>query len=678
MEVQPTFSISALLQASTALRTMGQGRANMEDTATAIVGYLRGHLVDKETGESALALARFFLTRRFDELSPDLQDYARAAGTDAGGRREVQCLTLLATAGEEPAWNDRRASASHQAIPLPSVEAVRRSPMIARLVEQLGLDPRQIVDPNPASIRESEERTYDVFYVPDARTSLSLPAQDNFVIPYGIRSAIGLGGLLPDGALFAVVLFSTVPIPPTTLDAFAAIALSVKIAVLPYLGAKVFAGEPARRPGAGAPARSELLLLRSENTALSQLLDVRAAVVEREAQRLERLAGDAVEGAEELARSRAALMLSEARKTSLIEEAPDCVIGMDCHGRITDFNHAAEATLGYSRRDVVGEMMADTLIPYPMRQRHRLGLARMLETGAGPIIGRRIEVNALRSDGTEVPVELTVKQVAGVDPPMFNGYLRDITSARRAADELAASHRRLAHIARTLQTSLLPPTLPDIDGIELGAAFDALGDGYEVGGDFYDVFQLADGRWALTLGDVCGKGSQAAVVTALARYTLRAAAMRRSNPAAVLKMLNEAVHRQQPDQFCTVVYATIDPATGAVDLALGGHPHPLVLRTTGQVTAVGTTSPLLGPYEAWSGSTDSFTLDPGDLLVLYTDGVTDARSGTELFGDERLAATVASAKGHGAPAAAQLIEQAVLNFGGELNDDLAILAIRRV
>jgi len=650
----------------------------MEEVASAVVTYLRGHFNDPVTGEPALPLVRFYVTRRTDELEPALQDIARAAGTDARVGGDIPCLALLGTAGEEPSWNDRRASVAHQAIPLPSVAALRRSPMVAQLVEQLGLDPRHILEPDPELFRDLEERAYNVFFVPVARDSPHVPDQDGFVVPYGIRSVLGFGGVLPDGALFAVVLFSTVPIPASTLDAFAAVALSVKVALLAHVGGAVFAGQPAPTRSADAEAAMDRLLRASATTALSQLLDMRAGVVDGEARRLESQVAEAEARATELAASQAALALSEARMISIVEGAPDCVIGMDSLGRITGFNRAAEATFGYRRHEVVGQLLADLIIPASMRERHRRGLAELLATGDGPILNRRIEVSALRRDGSEFPVELTVTRVTAGDPPIFSGFVRDITSTRQTAADLAGSLERLAHIARTLQTSLLPPVLPEIEGIELAAAFQAVGDGYEVGGDFYDAFELSDGTWALTLGDVCGKGSEAAVLTALARYTLRAAAMRSRDPAAVLGVLNEAIHRQHPDQFCTAVYATLDPVTGTVELAVGGHPHPLVLTAAGQVTAVGTSSPLLGPYETWEGSTDIITLGPGDMLVFYSDGVSEARSGRGFFGDDRLAATLRTATGLPAAAAVRLLETNALSFAGQLNDDLAVLAARRL
>ncbi|MHB1534739.1 MAG: PP2C family protein-serine/threonine phosphatase [Acidimicrobiales bacterium] len=673
-----TFGVAEVLRCGSALRSIGDGATSVEEVASAVVGHIRDHFVDKGSGRFALPLVRFYITRRCSDLEAALQDFSRAAATDVATGLDVVCLTLLASVGEEPAWNDRRASVAHKAIPLPSVEALRRSPMVAQLVEQLGIDPHHVVAPDPALFLDLSERTYNVFFLSEARDNPHVPAQENFVIPYGIRSVLGFGGVLPDGALFAVVLFSALPIPGTVVDAFADMALSVKLAVIPHVGGATFADQPPPPPARGDQADQHVKRLESLNRTLAQLLDVRAAIVEAESLRIEQELTKVEERAAELAASQAALALSEARKSAIVEGALDCIIGMDGAGQITEFNRAAEATFGYDRQEVIGESLAEVIIPYSMRERHRLGLVNFHATGEGPVLGRRIEVNALRRDGVEFPVELTVTRVADTEPPLFNGYVRDVTSRRKADEDLAAGRERLAHIARTLQTSLLPPALPNIDGVEVAAAFRALGDGYEVGGDFYDAFELGGGKWAFSLGDVCGKGSEAAVVTALARYTLRAAAMRNRNPAAVLATLNEAIHRQYPDQFCTAVFATLDPSSGAVEMALGGHPRPLLLSAAGEVAPKGTTRPLLGPFGYWNGSTDTFVLDAGDTLFLYSDGVTEARSGRAFFGEDRLLATVRSATGLPVASAVQLIEARVLEFAGELSDDLAVLAVRRI
>ncbi len=681
MATPATFPSNEVLQCASSLLRAGAGASSLEEVAAAVVHEVRDWFVDKATGMPVLPLVRFYVTSRWGDLEPELKDFALAVGTDARARADVICLTLLATAGEEARWNDRRASIGHKAIPLPSMEALKRLPMVARLVDQLGVDPHRLVAPDRVVIVEDTRRALDIFHVPEARDSPYVPDQEAFVIPYGVRSVVGLGGALADGHLFALLLFSSTPIPASALDAFTAMALSVKVALLTHADQPVFAGgavDSERPQVAGGSPASDISRLETMNATYEQLLDARARVIDQELLRLDKEVAEAHRQLGELQASEAAARLREARKESVVEGALDCIIGMDAGGLIIEFNRAAETTFGVGRHDALGRPLAEVVIPYGMRERHAQGLSTYLETGEGPVIGRRIEVQALRADGTEFPVELAITRVEGSEPPLFNGYVRDITDRRRAAEELAAGRERLAHIARTLQTSLLPPELPRIGGYELAATFRALGDGYEVGGDFYDAFEVSDGRWGVVLGDVCGKGSEAAVVTALTRYTVRAAAMRSRDPAAVLRTLNEAIHRQHPDQFCTAAYATIDPTSGMVRLAVGGHPPPLVLSAGGGIEAVGIGGALLGPFEDWGGPTVTVTLGDGDLLLFYSDGVTEARSGSELFGDDRLRDVLRQSAGLTAAEVARVIEAAVLDFAGSLSDDLAILALRRL
>jgi PAS domain S-box-containing protein len=258
--------------------------------------------------------------------------------------------------------------------------------------------------------------------------------------------------------------------------------------------------------------------------------------------------------------------------------------------------------------------------------------------------------------------------------------------ARRAAT--AVDNSRLygerAYIARALQESLLPPTLPEIGGVEVAARFRAAGDGNEVGGDFYDLFDTGDANWAVVMGDVCGKGARAAALTALARYTLRAAAMREDRPSDVLSTLNEALVRQRADdQFCTVAFARLERngAGTRITVASGGHPLPLVLRADGRVDAVGTPGSLLGIMPDPQLRDDSVRLEPGDAVVLYTDGVTDARAPERVLSPADLAGLLHECAGLDAAAIAERVERlATAPAGGEApsqpRDDVAILVLR--
>src|SRR5262249_1411580 len=144
-------------------------------------------------------------------------------------------------AGDRPGWCNRHTSAGHQAIPLASPEMLVRFPMISQLAHQFGLDGHALLRPDPALLVDLEQRTYNVFHVAEARGSPYLPGQDDFVIPWGIRSVLGFGGVLPGGDLFAVVLFSRVAIPRATANFFKTLALSAKLSVLPFVHEPLFA-----------------------------------------------------------------------------------------------------------------------------------------------------------------------------------------------------------------------------------------------------------------------------------------------------------------------------------------------------------------------------------------------------------------------------------------------------
>lgn len=201
-------------------------------------------------------------------------------------------------------------------------------------------------------------------------------------------------------------------------------------------------------------------------------------------------------------------------------------------------------------------------------------------------------------------------------------------AALAASERLTASLEEQRRIARTLQASLLPPALPRIPGADLAAHYWPATDELEVGGDFYDAFPIGAGRWGLLVGDVCGKGVEAATVTSAARYTARAAAQHLSDPAVVLRWVHDAIASFDL-AFCTIGYATVHEDTGAVVLSLGGHPRAIVVRADGRGELLGAHGTILGMIEPHL-HTATTTLEPGDLLALYTDGITDVPRGEEM------------------------------------------------
>jgi serine phosphatase RsbU (regulator of sigma subunit) len=249
-----------------------------------------------------------------------------------------------------------------------------------------------------------------------------------------------------------------------------------------------------------------------------------------------------------------------------------------------------------------------------------------------------------------------------------------------AAVDNARLYAERSYIARTLQESLLPAELPSIPFLETAARFHAAGEGNEVGGDFYDLFEAGGGRWSVVVGDVCGKGPDAAAVTALVRYTLRATAMREPGPAAGLRVLNEALLRQRGDlRFATVAYTSLVPTRdGArLEVASAGHPLPLVLRRDGSVEPVGKAGTLVGVIPNPDLSDASVQLAEGDSLVLYTDGVVEARNDEGFLEESRLRELLAGCKGLPPERIAARIESTAVELQqGDLRDDIAVVVLR--
>jgi serine phosphatase RsbU (regulator of sigma subunit)/PAS domain-containing protein len=252
--------------------------------------------------------------------------------------------------------------------------------------------------------------------------------------------------------------------------------------------------------------------------------------------------------------------------------------------------------------------------------------------------------------------------------------------ARRAATAVENSrlYEERTHIAQTLQHSLLPPVLPDIPGVEVAARFRPAGAAFDVGGDFYDVFNTGAG-WAVVIGDVCGKGPEAAALTGLARHTVRAAAMQEREPSKILEMLNDAIrHEHTNSQFCTAAYGHLELGTDGARLMLasGGHPLPLLVTADGQVRQVGVPGALLGTFEHVELHDEGLSLKPGAALVFFTDGVIEAGEPRGAFGVEGLEGLLATSAGLSANEIAERIDTAVVGLSEEPPDDVAVVVLR--
>lgn len=210
----------------------------LQDAAERAVEFFRKELVDDD-GRPACALVRLFKTHPYRDLPDELQE-AAASSLTAPPAPDLRCLTLLATRGDEADWNSPASSRGHRVIPLVSVEMVQQAPMIAQFFTQLGLPIAHVVNPPDTLLLDQSQTSHNVFYVARAEGSPHIVAQQEFVIPYQIESVVGFGGLLASGDLFAVIMFSRVPISADSADQFRVLGLNLKIAILPFVRKPLF------------------------------------------------------------------------------------------------------------------------------------------------------------------------------------------------------------------------------------------------------------------------------------------------------------------------------------------------------------------------------------------------------------------------------------------------------
>lgn len=234
-----TFDLGDMLKCSLRLREAASGAPTLEASAQRVCRFLYDELRGPD-GERACALVRCYKTHAYGELEPDLQSFARDQLGVATPRSTMKCLTLMATAGQRADWNSRHFSRDHRAVPLPSPEIVEKAPMISQLIKELGLELTSVLQPLPDVVKDLAGKRHGIFFVEDALGSPYIPAQQEFVVRFGIKSVLGFGGMLTLGDLFAVILFATVPVPPKSAERFKTLALDVKSAFFKFNENSIF------------------------------------------------------------------------------------------------------------------------------------------------------------------------------------------------------------------------------------------------------------------------------------------------------------------------------------------------------------------------------------------------------------------------------------------------------
>ncbi|MEV7428605.1 SpoIIE family protein phosphatase [Nocardioides sp. NPDC092400] len=374
----------------------------------------------------------------------------------------------------------------------------------------------------------------------------------------------------------------------------------------------------------------------------------------------------------------------------LLDRAPCGLLTTDPDGRVVTVNATFLRWTARRAEEVVGRRLVELLTP---------GGRIFHETHYAPLLRLQGSVHELAvdlrcADGARLPVLLNATLVREPDgPDGAGGAEREVhvavfeaTERRRyeqdllrARDEARAAEDRARSLARTLQQTLIPPVPPQVPGLDLAAAYRPAGDGTQVGGDFYDVFPTAPDEHVVVLGDVSGKGVDAAVVTSLVRNTVRALAVLHHRPSDLLAELNDVVGAHETERFCTVVLMRMRrEADGAwqVTVSAGGHPPPILLRPGRRPVELAVGGPLVGVLGDQTWAEVELRVLPGEALVLYTDGVTEARGAEAYFGDERLLATLDRlGTGDVASLVEALTDEVVAFQSGVTHDDVAIVAL---
>lgn len=369
----------------------------------------------------------------------------------------------------------------------------------------------------------------------------------------------------------------------------------------------------------------------------------------------------------------------------LFELAPAAYVVFDRAGLIRQANRAFGRLVGHEVDEIVDLRTLSSLLT--------AGGRIYLETHLMPHLDlndqvEEVALEVVHADGRRSPVLMSANVHRADDRAhdLTRAVLFGAGDRRRYEIELLQTTRaaeraelRATELSRTLQQTLIPPSPPTIPHLGIAAAYRPAGDGSEVGGDFYDVFNIAERTWLVVLGDVVGKGIPAATVTAFIRHTVRDLAMVHDDPATLLQALDGELRRHADDRFCTIVALRLHLGDEGWDVqgSVGGHPLPLLGHVDGTVRPLGTYGSLVGALEPGEATFETFThaLREGEFVVAYTDGVTEAKRDGDLFGSDRLVDVVRRGAARPGAVTESVVDACLAFQGGDPNDDIAVLTL---
>jgi serine phosphatase RsbU (regulator of sigma subunit) len=695
----PAWGLSDVVTYSTGVRNATLGATTMEEAAAQMVRYLR-RAFRTTGGRSAFVLGRFLNTAPWEDLPDDLRKVVQPPdGREPAG---VRSIVLLASDGEEPQWCDRLRSPGLQPTLLESADTVTANPLLATLVGEIGVDVTTFITGDPGSHGEGPS-DFGTFHIEDATDGDRLPLQP-FVATQEIRSVVGFGGLQPTGNVFAVVLYSRVPIDAEAAEMLRIIGMSVKLALLPYVTEPMFAGGRLRPADPIVSARARI-------ATLSRLISVHESTVAAQAARLEDSVQLLHRQEAQLRRDAAIIETLHRVGTALgadldlrrvVKEATDAVV---------DVTGAQFGAFFHNEIGPSGESLnLFTLSGAPREAFERFPMPRNTDIFAPTFVGsavvRSADILADPRYGRSAPYHgmppghLPVRSYLAVPVISATGVLHggiflghpDVGVFDERAERLAVGIAAQAasaldnvylytgqrRVARALQASLLTPP-PSTDRFMLRTRYEPATAHAEVGGDWYDSFVLPNGDTTVIVGDVVGHDLTAAACMAQLRNVLRGIAVdREAPPSEVVRHADEVAAQLRITNFATLVFGRVEEAEdGSLSLRWtnAGHPPPLLVHPDGHAELLRHTPNLplgIRPGEPRRDHVDA--LPPGSTLLLYTDGLVEGRHRPVSEGLERLIRVTEAHAGAGLEA---FCDRVLIDMGAaEATDDIALIALR--